>query len=73
MIYFIIFYVVSIIVYYFLARTEAKMDNAGSAFFLFILMFIPIINIIFSIGFLILYLVNKVNWIAFVNKFFKLK
>ena len=32
MIYFIIFYVVSIIIYYFLARGSEEFDNSGSAF-----------------------------------------
>jgi hypothetical protein len=73
MIYFIIFYVVSIIAYYFLARGQEEFDNSGSAFLMFMFMFIPIINTAISIACLVIYLVNNVNWIAFVNKFFKLK
>ena len=69
MIYFIIFYVVSIIVYYFLARGTEEFDNSKSAFLMFICMFIPIINTVIFTA----YLLDKIDWVAFVNKFFKLK
>jgi hypothetical protein len=74
MIIFIILYIVSLVSYYFLAKkVGVKIYEPITAFLVFICMFIPIINTVVAVLFIISYLIDHVDWISFVNKFFKLK
>lgn len=73
MITFIIIYLVTIILYWLLLRQGRPFDDHSSAALLFILMFIPIVNTIALIIFIIIWLIIVVDWIKFSNKFFKLK